>query len=274
MRGLAREARHWNEFPDKLINALAQQGDVARVDAIDLPGTGRFSEMKSPLTVREMTEFAREKFNEIRKAMRARGETPPERTRILAVSLGGMVASDWIDRWPQDFQEGIFINTSFSGFSPLHHRLRPTAVAHLLGHLRPLKNPEREEFSLKLISNLLDSKSAQAIAKTWSTYADERPVTLENFGRQLLAAARFKAPSETPAVPILVLYSRNDRMVDARCSEAIVKRWKTACEIHSNAGHDLTLDDPDWVIEKTLAWQTSLKEIPAATESLETAGAK
>lgn len=260
LRGLAREARHWSNFPEMLTNALALRGDRARMDAIDLPGTGRYSEMKSPITIGELTEFARDKFNDIRRKMRERGEIPPERTRLLAISMGGMIAADWMQRWPDDFKECVLINTSFQGFSPAHHRLKPSAAAHLLGALRPYSNLERELHSLGLVSNRADRAALEAIAREWSTYADERPVTLENFTRQLLAAARFRAPAAAPDVPILTIYSEHDRMVDSRCSKEIVRRWKTASAVHSTAGHDLTLDDPAWVVEQIMVWETNLRE--------------
>ncbi len=262
LRGLARESRHWGAFPEKLREALAGQGDAARIDAIDLPGTGRYSEMKSPLSVGEMTEFAREKFNEIRKAMRACGDTPPERTRILAVSLGGMIAADWTQRWPKDFAEAVFINTSFKSFSPVHHRLKPGAMMHLLSYFRRLTTVQREMLSLKLVSNHIEVETNSSVAKEWSKFADERPVTLENFSRQLFAASVFKAPLEAPTLPLLVIYSHHDRMVDRRCSQEIVRRWKTSQAVHTTGGHDLTLDDPEWVIGQTLSWERGLKEIP------------
>ncbi len=269
LRGLAREARHWSTFPERLKARLKSQGDDARVDAIDLPGAGKYSEMKSPISIGELSEFAREKFNDIRRQMRERGETPPERTRLLSVSMGGMVATDWLDRWPNDFKECILINTSFHGFSPFHHRLRPHAMAHLFKALRPLSNIDRELHSLSLVTNLADEAKALTLAKEWSTYADERPMTLENFSRQLIASARFQAPAQKPETPILTLISERDRMVDSRCSKEIVRRWKTAFEIHPTAGHDLTLDDPDWVIDKTLAWESALKEVPGRNPPLE-----
>ena len=261
LRGLAREARHWSDFPDKLRTALAAKGDVARIDAIDLPGTGRFSEMKSPLTIGELTEFAREKFNDIRRKMRERGETPPERTRVVGVSMGGMIAADWLSRWPDDFKECVFINTSFGGFSPAYLRLKPSALAHLLGSLRPYTNFERELHSLRLVSNRPDNEFAQKIAKEWSGYADERPTTLENFTRQITACIRFKAPAERPETPMLTIYAENDRMVDSQCSKEIIRRWRTGSAAHPTAGHDLSLDDPDWVVEKTLDWESTLKEV-------------
>lgn len=268
LRGLAREARHWDEFPEKLKAKLAGQNDIARIDSLDMPGSGRYSEMKSPITIGEMTEFAREKFTEIRRRQRERGETPSERTRLVAVSMGGMIAADWMDRWPDDFKEAVLINTSFHGFSPFYDRLRPSAMKHLLSTLRPLTHFDREMKSMELVTNNLSLEAKKVIAEKWASYALERPFTLENFTRQLFASARYRAPVQKPTVPMLVVYSQNDRMVSADCSKEIIRRWKTDFEVHPTAGHDLTLDDADWVIEKILAWQSKLKEIPGRSDSL------
>jgi pimeloyl-ACP methyl ester carboxylesterase len=268
LRGLAREARHWNDFPEKLEQALSKRGDLARVDALDLPGAGRFSEMKSPLSIGEMTEFARGKFIEIRRRLRERGETPPERTRLVAVSMGGMIAADWMGRWPDDFKECVLINTSFAGFSPMHHRLRPVAMKHILGTIRKRTRIEQTMHEMDLVVNTLDKNSRREIAEKWKTYFDERPFTLENLTRQLFAASLFRAPGEKPDPPTLVLYSEHDRMVSPECSREIVRRWGTDSAVHPTAGHDLTLDDAEWVIEKMLAWETKLKEIPEEHDSL------
>jgi pimeloyl-ACP methyl ester carboxylesterase len=262
LRGLARESRHWDDFPNKLAAKLHEQNETARIDALDMPGSGRYSEMKSPITIGELTEFAREKFIEIRRKQRELGEVPSERTRLVAVSMGGMIAADWMDRWPDDFKEAVLINTSFQGFSPFYDRLRPSAMTHLLSTLRPLTHFDREMKSMELVTNTLSLESKQAIAKKWARYAKERPFSLENFTRQLLASARYRAPAKKPDVPTLVLYSENDRMVSPDCSKEIIRRWKTDFDVHPTAGHDLTLDDPDWVVEKAIEWERHLNEIP------------
>lgn len=262
LRGLAREARHWDDFPARLERALAQRGDRARVDALDMPGSGRYSEMKAPLSIGETTEFAREKFIEIRRKIREAGGVPPERTRLVAVSMGGMIAADWVDRWPDDFKELVLINTSFSGFSKFYERLRPAAVRSLLASVRARTSVDRELSSLALVSNRTEDALALETARRWAAFGEDRPFSLENFTRQLVASARFRAPAEAPSVPTLVLSSARDRMVSPECSRAIARRWKVPSFEHPWAGHDLTLDDGDWVIEKTLEWESGMKEIP------------
>jgi hypothetical protein len=50
------------------------------------------------------------------------------------------------------------------------------------------------------------------------------------------------------------LNSLGDRMVAPACTEAIAKRWNVESKTHPWAGHDLPLDDPEWVIAMVVEW--------------------
>jgi homoserine acetyltransferase len=70
----------------------------------------------------------------------------------------------------------------------------------------------------------------------------------------MFAAARFRAEPVGSSVPILLLSSAADRMVDPECSRRIAEAFATAHEVHARAGHDLTLDDPSWCAERIATW--------------------
>jgi pimeloyl-ACP methyl ester carboxylesterase len=53
---------------------------------------------------------------------------------------------------------------------------------------------------------------------------------------------------------VLILSSRQDGLVHVNCSLAIASRWKCPLQLHPTAGHDLVLDDPDWVIKEVQRW--------------------
>jgi pimeloyl-ACP methyl ester carboxylesterase len=72
--------------------------------------------------------------------------------------------------------------------------------------------------------------------------------------RQLIAAARYRGPAVAPAMPVLLLASRGDRLVDVACSRAMAARFGGALVEHADAGHDLPLDDPRWVAERVRDW--------------------
>ena len=48
-------------------------------------------------------------------------------------------------------------------------------------------------------------------------------------------------------LPTLLLASRNDGLVDVRCSRGLAAAWKVPLVEHASAGHDIPLDDPEWV---------------------------
>jgi pimeloyl-ACP methyl ester carboxylesterase len=257
VRGLARESRHWGSFPEEFARALANSGNSARVDGLDLPGTGRFSEMRSPLTIYEITTFVREKFLELRRRMRERGEIPPPKVYAVAISLGAMVVCDWMERWPDDFAGVVFINTSFKGFSPPHRRLTPEAIVHIVNIMRASDPVERERRVLKMTSNRPELH--EEIAKEWARLGLERPTTPENFARQLTAAALFAPKLPKPQQPVLLLNGAGDRMVHPSCSKEIAARWGATLVQHPTAGHDLTVDDGPFATKEIIRWYESLQ---------------
>ena len=58
--------------------------------------------------------------------------------RVLAMSLGGMVATDWAQRHPYEIERLVLINTSMRPFSQMQERLRPSAWPDLLRRGRAL----------------------------------------------------------------------------------------------------------------------------------------
>jgi pimeloyl-ACP methyl ester carboxylesterase len=81
-------------------------------------------------------------------------------------------------------------------------------------------------------------------------------VTRASAARQLLAAVRFRLPAAAEtAVPALVLVSDRDGMVSPSCSRAVARRLGATVRAHPTAGHDLPLDDADWVVGEIAAWQ-------------------
>ena len=238
LRGLTRECRHWGEFPQTLRPVC---GDAAVV-AIDLPGNGRLNHQPSPAGVAPMVASCR-------RQLRERALAPPY--FLLAMSLGAMVAVAWAEQHPDELAGCVLINTSLRPFSPFHQRLRPANYLALAGLLACPDAGRRERGILRLSSNRSPS---QRTLDEWTAYARQNPVSPGNALRQLLAAARFSAPAVPPAVPLLILGSVADRLVDARCSRQLAWRWQTAFAEHPTAGHDLPLDDGAWVVRQIRFW--------------------
>lgn len=246
LRGLARERRHWGPFPGELRNELPG----IRVITLDLPGCGSLNDMSSPLRVPEMAAYCRAEL--LRHAVK-----PPY--HLLAMSLGGMVATAWAGQHPEEIGACVLINTSFGSFSRPHRRLRPRAWPMLLALLAAPTARHREEIIFRLTSNL--AEPACRVLDEWVVIRESRPVSVLNALRQLLAAARFRAPSALPG-GVLILASTRDRLVDPQCSMDIARRWNCAIVTHPVAGHDIALDDGPWVAAKVREWLASSSEGP------------
>lgn len=238
LRGLTRESRHWGAFPA----ILGQELPDADIVAPDLPGNGALHRLNSPTEVAAMADFCRARLLD-------QGIRPPY--RLLALSLGAMVALAWAQRHPAEIGGCVLINTSLRPFSPFHRRLQPGAYPRLLRLLWPGTSAgEREAIVLGLTAN----HPRQAVLQDWTAYRLDRPVAAANAGRQLLAAIRFRAPAARPDIPLLVLASRRDALVDADCSRRIAARWQVPIAEHPSAGHDLPLDDGPWVARQVVQW--------------------
>src|SRR4051812_33518924 len=90
LRGLAREKEHWGPFVEQIQAAFP--GD--EVLAIDLPGVGEFATESSPQTISEIFAFVRAQC-----VARAKSQA---QFKLLAMSLGGMVAMEWLEQRPED----------------------------------------------------------------------------------------------------------------------------------------------------------------------------
>ncbi|MDE1179695.1 alpha/beta hydrolase [Paraburkholderia sp.] len=239
LRGLTRESRHWGKFPAALQAAMPG----SRVLRIDLPGNGTLSHARAPSTVAAMVDA-------VRRAASQRGERGPY--RVVAMSLGGMVATAWAQRYPAELAQLVLINTSMRPFSSAVERLRPGAWPGLLDIARHWRDDDENAAAAeatihRLTCNARDTLTADLAL--WREIRRSAPVTRANALRQLWAAACFRAASGAPSCASLVLSSRADRLVNPRCSAALAAAWKVPLREHPWAGHDLPHDDPSWTAE-------------------------
>jgi pimeloyl-ACP methyl ester carboxylesterase len=239
LRGLTRETRHWGRLPDALRDAAG--GDLL---PIDLPGNGTFAHVRSPATVEQMVDFVRHA------ALQA---GMPGQYRVLAMSLGGMVATAWAQRHPVEIERLVLINTSMRPFSRAPERLRPSAWGGLLAvGARWSDAPRAERGIHRLTCNRVDTVAADLDA--WSAIRRSAPVSRGNALRQLWAAARFTAAVAAPRCPLLILSSRADGLVNPVCSAKLAAAWGAPRREHPWAGHDLPHDDPAWIAGQVRAW--------------------
>lgn len=244
LRGLTRDARHWDGFGERLQAAVG----ATRMVMPDLAGNGLRWREASPTRVEAYVDAVRAQLSQA-------GLAPPY--RVFALSLGAMVALSWAGRHGDELLGAVLVNTSVRSLSPLHHRLRPGAWATLLPlAFAPPASARWEQAVLRLTTRHgdADDDATRALLTRWTAWRLARPVSRANALRQLLAAARFNAPRQAPAVPLLLLASRQDRLVDSRCSARLAAAWGCPSAWHPSAGHDLPLEDADWTLAQVRRW--------------------
>ena len=240
LRGLTRESAHWGSFTDEFRRVVPQ----SRVVLLDLPGNGRLHQQRSPVSVSGMVEACRAE-------LARQGVQAP--FSLLAMSLGAMVAMEWARVAPDEVATCVLINTSVRPFSPFHRRLLPHNYPTLLRLALGGAPPQTiERTVLRLTSN--HAGQHQKVLPDWMAARGQRPVSTQNAIRQLVAAARYRAPAVAPVANILLLASQHDHLVDSRCSQALAAAWHCPLALHPTAGHDLPLDDADWVCRQVKDW--------------------
>lgn len=241
LRGLVRDQRHWHDFPQRFAEGLGG----ASVIALDMPGNGLLHRQRSPASIAAMVEYARVE-------LRRRGVPPPY--RLFAISLGGMVAAAWADAHPREIERAVLVNTSLRPFSPFWQRMRTSAWPTILRMAVDADARRSEQAVLRLTS--AHAVQHEDLLDDWVRWRHSHPVSRGNALRQLRAAITYRAPRHAPTVPLLILVALGDALVDPRCSQRLAQRWNVAIGRHPDAGHDLTLDDPQWVIAQVRDWNS------------------
>ena len=244
LRGLARERRHWEDFPDYLSRHFPDD----RVIFHDYAGNGARYRENSPNSICAMVEDARVAVKS--------GDEP---VYIIGISLGSMVATDWLTRYPAEVSAAVLISASFRGLSPFYQRLLPgnyLAIIRSLLYRRDVYRNERDIMNMVSSMASHDAQRSSWLIDHWVSYAKEYPVSAGNVLRQLQAASRYRLDIEQtkPEVPMLVLRGIQDHMVSPKCSQRFAEHWRLPLRSHLAAGHDIPLDDPEWVCQQIKAW--------------------
>jgi pimeloyl-ACP methyl ester carboxylesterase len=208
---------------------------------LDIPGNGRLHDVTSPKTIAGMTEALREKVSN------------NQPLRLIALSMGGMIAIDWMMRYPDEVDAAVLINTSARPLSPFYHRLRWTIYPHVIKMI--FRSSLQKESDILTLTSNRHSHNSKLLA-TWQQWQQENPVSTVSARNQFLAALKFSVTSK-PKQPVLIVASRADRLVDYRCSLKLAQTWQTNYMEHDTAGHDLSLDEPEWLANIIKQWFNS-----------------
>ena len=240
LRGLAREQRHWGRFPEVLRARLAGDG----VHCLDLPGTGSEHARPSPSSIGAIAADVRRRWLPL-------CEEHSGPWGLCAISLGGMVAMEWLGRHPGDFARAVLMNTSAANLSAPWRRMDLRVLPGVVRTLLSRDALARQRQILKMTTRL--AEGLPELAARFARVQEESPIGRATVLRQLWAATRFVAPPRIEA-ELLVLAGGRDPFTDPRCPRRVAQHFGARLETHPAAGHDLPLDAPDWVAGQIAAW--------------------
>ncbi len=238
LRGLGRDARHWGEFPKLIATAMPE----FKIHTIDLPGTGEFYDIKSQLSIKAIAEFMDTEAS--KKNMIS------DETYIVGLSLGGMVTAEWSHIRPGKIKKIIMVNSSFSNWSRFYHRLSHKVYYDFIAMFF-MSTKRREETILKIVSS--NTEQYEKVSKAWQNLWKTKPFKVSTVIRQLVAASIYKLKN-LPQQPVLFLASEQDKLVSPQCYRDIQRHTDWPVISHPTAGHEMPMDEPEWVIEQIKAF--------------------
>lgn len=240
LRGLTRSQFHWSEFAQNFKTQL----ELEEVFTPELAGNGILSHLASPTKMDDAIEQLKIQIKNISQSFN-------QPIGLLGLSLGGMIATAWASREPQLISHLVVINSSFPFLSPFYKRLKPQNYFSVLNQI--LKNDPQttEQFILETTSNF--STKWKPKLNQYVEFQKQHPIQFKNVVRQLQLAHEIKI-SDQPQAQTLIINSLNDHLVDASCSQKISSHLKARLITHTTAGHDLPLDDSDWLIQQIQNW--------------------
>ncbi len=247
LRGLVREQRHWREFK----NIFAQKTG-ARIYTLDHPGIGTEVGTDCPSTVSAIMRDDRERFTHLRKVVL--DQTGDSDWALCSISLGSMVALQWAAEYSNDFSKIVITNTSAKPLCTTFERFIPKNILNLPKFFFNKNKFKRERTILEMTANMHSKSSLDEIASEYAQFALEHDKFKKTGLAQLVAGSCFVIPetlyhSHGKQNSWLVLNSRNDRLVHTNCSQKIAEFLNAPIYFHEKAGHDLSLDDPQWMAD-------------------------
>lgn len=236
LRGLVRGKGHWGSF----VKTMEERFPGDNFEWLDLPGNGERNDVLSPINIHDYVKDLREQSQFVKEQ---------KSFRLVAVSLGAMVAVEWMRSFPLEVEKGFLITTSASNFCSLSQRLMPKNYVKVFKTLGARTPQERERLILNMVAN--NPRHIEEELPALAEYSARHPVKQQNFVRQLLAAARYKFPADPPG-NLKLIGSFGDHFVAPECTLQIAHKWRMKADMHPSAGHDIAIDDPHWLVEQLL----------------------
>lgn len=245
IRGLSRQQGHWGEFPKCLEREFEKQGLEFKIAFEDLPGFGKRHQQTSPSNIAKIAELLVPTLEKL-------SIESHQKIHLVGISMGGMVAMELAGRFPEYCESLVMINSSVKPVARFYQRLRPKAYpAFLKAWFHPfMRESERQILKISSENRIHD----EILLDNWLELRKNNPPSRIAAIKQLIAASRFEAPSRPPINKVLLVASKNDHVASYLCTVNLANYWQVESVIHETAGHDLALDEPEWLARVCLDW--------------------
>lgn len=230
LRGLTRAAFHWGDFPA----VFRQAHPEFEVEFLEIPGNGVLFESVTPVDPVEIIRQISLQSRFVREGLSF---------HLCGISLGGMIALKWAELHPEVVESVTVINCSLADLSPFYKRLNPNLYSKILKTLFSKGVLQKEQVILNITSN--KPENYERYLERFTDFSKNHRIKRSNFVRQLKLAGNIHV-SHLKA-PLKVICSEGDRLCSSDCSKAIAKNYNGELIIHPTAGHDLPLDEPEWL---------------------------
>lgn len=242
LRGIGRESGHWGST---FTQEVRQELPCANFVLMDLPGAGKYYNKPALSTIEKMADFLRREYLPIL-------DSVPGKRIIVATSLAGNVALEWVTQYPTDFHGAVLMSTSLKGVCKGKERVKPEAKTQFVSIFLTNDLREREEEFLSINSN--GGVKADSLLDAWEAIQKMRPVSKGALLKQTVAGMTYKPTKDKRTLPILVIGSKSDKIVSVSCFEKVANTLDAELILHTSAGHGIPIDAPLWLASKTSFW--------------------
>ena len=240
LRGLGRSSVHWGDFLS-LLKKKCEALNWPEVLTPDLPGNGSRSQEVSPHHVQDYVQDLEGSFSNLTKPF-----------VLVGISLGGMVATEWARVHPDRISKLVLINSSGRDVGAFYDRLMPKnylKLLHLVFLLGQRETPARnEQFEETILQMTAPGWAKNRITMDHFTHTPSTRAS--NLIRQLWAASRFSFGPHKPVSRVKILVGQKDSFVNPRCSLRLAQSWGLDPIVMPEAGHDLPLTHPHWLLKQ------------------------
>lgn len=242
LRGIGRESGHWGQT---FLKQMSAHFPEAHLVLMDLPGAGSLYQENALISIEQMADFLHNRYADSLKQL-------PGKQVLMATSLAGNVALDWVVRYPEDFDGVAMVGATFKGFCPSYKRVQPEAKKLFFEIFFTANIIRREQKFIEINTNRFSDSDSLLLA--WVQIQRQHPVTQGTLLKQTLAGMKYHPPKTKPSIPVLIVGSEGDKIPEADCIRAVATHLGGQLAMHPTAGHAIPIDAPCWLSDTFAHW--------------------